>query len=246
MEIAEYEKMYKFEEKYWWWIGKGEIVKRILDRLNLNSTDILDAGCGTGFNLNYLNEYGTVIGSDFSKEALKFCKIRKHKNLVQADTEILPFKSNTFDLITALDLLEHLNDIEALKEFYRVLKPNGYLVATVPAFDFMWSKHDEALHHKRRYNKAQLKDALKSNGFIIEKISYWNFFLFLPIVAMRLIKRSVKSEEIETDAKRLPNIVNAFLTSLLKIEEHLISRVNLPVGISLVCVGKANKMEAIK
>lgn len=246
MEIAEYEKMYKFEEKYWWWVGKGEIVKRILDRLNLNSTNILDAGCGTGFNLNYLNDYGNVIGSDFSKEALKFCKIRKHKNLVQADAEILPFKSNKFDLITVLDLLEHLNDREALKEFYRVLKPNGYLIATVPAFNFMWSKHDEALHHKRRYNKAQLKDALKSNGFIIEKISYWNFFLFLPIVAMRLIKRSVKSEEIETDVKRLPNIVNAFLTSLLKIEEYLILRVNLPVGISLVCVGKVNKMEAIK
>jgi len=127
-----------------------------------------------------------------------------------------------------------------------MLKPNGYLIATVPAFNFMWSKHDEALHHKRRYNKAQLKDALKSNGFIIEKISYWNFFLFLPIVAMRLIKRSVKSEEIETDVKRLPNIVNAFLTTLLKIEEFLISRVNLPVGISLVCVGKVNKTEAIK
>ena len=246
MEVAEYEKMYKFEEDYWWWIGKREIVKGIINRLNSDFRTVLDVGCGTGLNLNYLKHYGTVIGLDFSKEALNFCKLRAAENLIQADAEKVPFKDDTFDLIIALDLLEHLDDRDVLKEFYRVLNPNAYLIATVPAFNFMWSKHDEALHHKRRYNKAQLKDALKSNGFIIEKISYWNFFLFLPIVAMRLIKRSVKSEEIETDAKRLPNIVNAFLTSLLKIEEYLILRVNLPVGISLVCVGKVNKMEEIK
>ena len=246
MEVAEYEKMYKFEEGYWWWIGKREIVKGIINRLNSDFRTVLDVGCGTGLNLIYLKHYGTVIGLDLSKEALNFCKLRAAENLIQADAEKVPFKDDTFDLIIALDLLEHLDDRDVLKEFYRVLNPNAYLIATVPAFNFMWSKHDEALHHKRRYNKAQLKDALKSNGFIIEKISYWNFFLFLPIVAMRLIKRSVKSEEIETDAKRLPNIVNAFLTSLLKIEEYLILRVNLPVGISLVCVGKVNKMEEIK
>ena len=74
MEIAEYEKMYKFEEKYWWWVGKREIVKGILDRLNLNSTNILDIGCGTGFNMNYLKDYGKIVGLDFSKEALNFCR----------------------------------------------------------------------------------------------------------------------------------------------------------------------------
>lgn len=243
MEIAEYEKMYKFEEKYWWWVGKREVVKSILNRLNFNSTNILDTGCGTSFNLNYLKDYGKVIGLDFSKDALNFCKMRGNKNLIQANAEKLPLKEDAFNLITALDLLEHLDDNKTLKEFYRVLKPNGYLIITIPAFEFLWSNHDEALHHKRRYNKGQLRDALESNGFIVEKISYWNFFLFLPIVIMRLIKKNIhiKYQEITTDVKELPNIVNEFLTLLLKIESYLILHVNLPIGISLVCVGKVGK-----
>lgn len=247
MEIAEYEKMYKFEEKYWWWVGKREIVKDILDRLNLNSTNILDTGCGTGFNLNYLKDYGNVVGLDFSKDALNFCKMRGNKNLVQANAEQVPFKGDMFDLIVTLDLLEHLDDNKTLKEFYMALKSTGYLIVTVPAFEFLWSEHDEALHHKRRYNKAQLRDILELNGFIIENISYWNFFLFLPIVAMRLIKRRMKSEEIETDVKELPPIINRFLASILRIENHIISHsVNLPFGVSIVCVCKKSEGNDVK
>jgi SAM-dependent methyltransferase len=247
MEIAEYEKMYKFEEKYWWWVGKREIVKGILDRLNLNSTNILDIGCGTGFNMNYLKDYGKIVGLDFSKEALNFCKMRGNKNLVQANAEKVPFKGDMFDLIITLDLLEHLDDNKILKEFYRALKPTGYLIVTVPAFEFLWSEHDEALHHKRRYNKSQLREILTSNGFITENISYWNFFLFLPIVAMRLIKRRMKSEEIETDVKELPNIVNMFLASVLSIEGRIISHgVNLPFGVSIVCVCKKSEGNEVK
>ena len=238
MEVAEYEKMYKFEEGYWWWIGKREIVKCILNRLNLNFTNILDAGCGTGLNLNYLKHYGSVIGLDFSKEALNFCKLRENKNLIQADAEKVPFKEDTFDLITALDLLEHLDDGNVLKEFYRVLKPNAYLIITVPAFKFLWSKHDEALHHKRRYNKGQLKDILEQNGLILKKITYWDFFLFLPIVVLRLAKKkAMKKQEVKTDVERLPNFVNRFFTSVLKVESHPISHdVNLSFGTSIVCI----------
>jgi len=249
MEIAEYEKMYKFEENYWWWVGKREIVKGILDRLNLNSTNILDTGCGTGFNLNYLKDYGKVIGLDFSKDALNFCKMRGNKNLVQANAEKVPFKGDMFDLIITLDLLEHLDDNKTLKEFYRALKPTGYLIVTVPAFGFLWSEHDVALHHKRRYNKAQLRDILESNGFIIENIRYWNIFLFLPIVIMRLIKKNIhiKYQEITTDVKELPNIVNRFLTSILRIEDHIISHgVNLPFGVSILCVCKKSEGNEVK
>lgn len=152
-----------------------------------------------------------------------------------------------FDLIITLDLLEHLDDNKILKEFYRALKPTGYLIVTVPAFEFLWSEHDEALHHKRRYNKSHLREILKSNGFITEKISYWNFFLFLPIVAMRLIKRGMRSEEIETDVKELPNIVNRFLASVLSIEGRIISYgVNLPFGVSILCVCKKSEGNEVK
>lgn len=241
MEVVEYEKMYKFEEKYWWWIGKREIVKSILVKLKLNSTNILDVGCGTGFNLTYLEKYGNVIGLDFSENALNFCKLRKNKNLIQANAENIPFKNDVFSLIIILDLLEHLNDNKTLKELHRILKTDGYLIITVPAFKFLCSKHDKALHHKRRYNKLQLKNVLESNNFVIKNISYWNFFLFLPIVITRLIKKNIhiKYQEITTDVKKLPNIVNKFLTSILWVENYILSHgINLPFGISIVCVCK--------
>ena len=241
MEIAEYEKMYQFEERYWWWVGRRRIITGILNKLNLDSATILDVGCGTGINLNHLSRYGAVIGLDSSKDAIKFCRMRGSKNVIQADAERLPFKDSIFDLITALDLLEHLNDNKALKGFYRVLKPSGYLVLTVPAFNFMWSKHDEAVHHKRRYTKRQLKDILEANSFIIEKVSYWNFFLFIPIVAMRLVKRSWKKQEIKTDVAELPGMVNRLLASILRIESYLIQHVNLLIGVSLVCIVRVHK-----
>lgn len=248
MEVAEYEKMYKFEEGYWWWIGKREIVKGIVNRLNSDFRTILDAGCGTGLNLIYLKHYGNVIGLDFSKEALNFCKLRAGENLIQADAEKVPFKDDTFDLIIALDLLEHLDDWDVLKEFYRVLNPNAYLIVTVPAFTFLWSKHDEALHHKRRYNKDQFGGILKQNGFILKKITYWNFFLFLPIVMMRLIKKkTMKKQEVKTDVEALPNIVNSLFASVLKLESHLISHdVNLPFGTSIVCICKKRGENEVK
>lgn len=235
--------MAEFEETYWWWVGKRNIVKSILNRLNLDHSNILDGGCGTGFNLKYLKDYGDITGLDISRDALNFCKKRENKKLVQADAENLPFKDGVFDILTSLDCLEHLDDNRCIKEYFRVLKPDGYLIVTVPAFMFLWSKHDEALHHKRRYNKDQLKNLLESNGFKVIKLSYWNFFLFFPIAAIRLVKKWVANgdDEVETDVQELPNIVNSFLISVLKFESSIISLTNLPIGVSLICVGKPDK-----
>lgn len=241
MEIMEYEKMYQFEGKYWWWVGRRKVIKGILDQLRLNSASILDVGCGTGINLNYLSRYGGVIGLDSSMEAINFCRMRGNENAAQADAEKLSFEDSTFDLVTAFDLLEHLDDEKALAGFCKVLKTNGHLMISVPAFNFMWSKHDEAVHHKRRYTKNQLKKLLEANGFIIEKMSYWNCFLFLPIVLMRLVKRGRKNQEIKTDVAEVPGFINSILTMVLKIEAYLIRHVNLPVGVSLVCLARAQK-----
>jgi SAM-dependent methyltransferase len=183
MDVAEYRKMYELEGKYWWWVGRRRILRTILNKLSLGSIVILDVGCGTGANLSCLRDYGTVTGVDISESAIDFCKKRGFNNVVQGDAEKLDFEDNTFDLITALDLLEHLDDNRALGEFHRVLKPAGYLVVTAPAFDFLWSQHNEALHHKRRYTRGGLRNVLESHGFVIEKLSCWNTFLFLPILA---------------------------------------------------------------
>jgi len=242
MEIAEYRKMYELEGKYWWWVGRRLIFRNILGKLNMGRTTvILDVGCGTGINLDWLKEYGSVTGLDISKYALDFCKRRGHNTVIQGDAESLPFPSNRFDIMMALDILEHLDDDKALEEFHRVLKPNGYLVLNVPAFNSLWSRHDEALHHKRRYNKAQLTDIIESKHFRIKRLSYWNFFLFLPVAMARLMSQHRKNREIRTDLEELPNVVNDFLAMILRIESHLLQRINLPVGVSLMCVAKADK-----
>ncbi len=242
MELEEYEKMYRFEENYWWWAGKRKIVKRILESLKPDCDRILDIGCGTGANLEYLGDYGMVVGLDFSREALDFSKMREHENLVQGDAERLPFRDDSFDLITGLDIIEHIDDGRASRGFVEALKNNGLLLLTVPAYSFLWSKHDEALHHRRRYSKNQLRRVLEENGFTIEKMSYWNSFLFIPVAVTRLVKRYViRSREVKTDVGELPSIINGLLTFIMTVESCLIRRIDLPFGVSIVCLARVTK-----
>ena len=241
MELAEYEKLYRLEENYWWWVGKRRIVKSILDKSKLDSGLVLDVGCGTGANFKHPTEHKQVISLDSSNDALNFCKMRGVQNLIQGDAENLPFKDDVFDLVTACDLLEHVDDNKTMTGFYRVLKPNGSLAVTVPAFRFLWSKHDQALGHRRRYNRSQLSAIIEANGFTIQKISYWNFFLFIPIGARRLSNRIVNRQKVESDVKKLPSIINGFLSAILRIESYIITNLNLPFGISLVCIAKVKK-----
>lgn len=233
--------MYRLEEKYWWWVGRRKIIASIVDKLNLKPVKSLDAGCGTGINLGYLSSFEASFGFDYSKYALQFCKRRGHNNIIQADAERLPFKDNSFDVITAFDLLEHVDDTKALREFYRVIKPNGYLILTVPAFNFIWSNHDEAVHHKRRYSKNELKSIIEFNKFGVFKMSYWNYLLFLPVAFSRLIKKIIKNKQVKTDTIELPAFVNRLLILILDVESYLIRYFNLPVGVSLVCVAQVEK-----
>ncbi len=229
------------EERYWWWVGRRKIITALSNKLKLNSANMLDAGCGTGINLSYFKHFGTSFGFDFSQHALKFCKQRGHNNILQADAEKLPFENNSFDLITAFDLLEHLDDKRAVAEFCRVIRPNGHLILTVPAFNFMWSRHDEAVHHKRRYSKNELLSVIKSNNFTVLKISYWNSFLFLPIVIVRLAKKIINDKNIKTDVVAFPAFINSFLIFLLDIESFLMKYINLPFGVSLLCLAQVDK-----
>ena len=235
MEISEYSKMYQFEQKYWWWVGKRLIVDNQIKKLS-NTSRILEVGCGTGANLKSISKYGDVTGIDFSKNALDYCKKQTHASLILADAEKLPINDETFDLIVALDVIEHLNDENALSEFYRILKPNGFLIITVPAFKFLWSNHDKVLHHLRRYRKNELENILETK-FSIHIISYWNLILFIPIASIRMFNKVIKTNENESDVKKLPALINHTLIQLIKFENFLIShKINLPYGVSLVSV----------
>jgi len=238
MEIAEYKKQYELEGKYWWWVGRRGLIIDQLTRSVQKPVNLLDIGCGTGSNLSSLENYGYAVGLDFSQHALSLCKNRGNGRVIQADAQKLPFHNQTFNVVTALDILEHVeNDAQAAREIFRVLKPGGQLILTVPALPFLWSRHDEAMGHQRRYTRQQLIRLLNSNGLIVSRISYWNFLLFLPVMIMRQAKKLNRHGEPKSDPENLPNIINGFLLLLLRIENALfLCGINLPIGVSLICI----------
>ena len=138
----------------------------------------------------------------------------------------------------ALDIIEHIDeDLSAVKELNRILKPGGRLILTVPAFQFLWTNHDLALHHKRRYTRSGILSILRLGGFENEKATYWNFFLFLPVATIRLLKRFHPSaDEMQTDLAEMPFHLNRLLQELIGIENWIIEQIDLPVGISVMCI----------
>lgn len=242
MNLLEYEKMYQSEESNWWYTGRRDLIMKAVRKFRDTSEDksmqILDAGCGTGINLRYLKAYGKAYGLDISKEALKFSRIRGPSPLICGSLDKLPLKSKQFDLIVALDVIEHIQDDQAaVRELNRILRPGGCLILTVPAFQLLWSNHDLAVHHKRRYTRSELCDILRLGGFEIKRATYWNFFLFLPVVAMRMLKRATLcKQENKTDLIELPASLNQIFYGLLKVENIILDWLELPLGVSVMCI----------
>ncbi len=244
MEEVEYEKMYALENSYWWFQGRKHIIFSLLKKYNLLKTSesqrVIDLGCGTGLILAELNNFTFSLGVDFSMSALSFCRQRGLKNLICADVNYIPFTDSCCDLVFALDLLEHIpDDTRVLKEIWRICRPGGMLLLTVPAHQFLWSEHDEALHHYRRYSMSQFYQLILSAGFIPLKFSYCISFLFLLIVVFRKLQKIIKSPtKPRTHLIILPKLVNSFLIWLLKLEAKLIRFINFPFGVSILVVAQ--------
>jgi 2-polyprenyl-3-methyl-5-hydroxy-6-metoxy-1,4-benzoquinol methylase len=243
-----YSEMYRQEEYYWWHVGKRKIVKTLLKKYNLLENPlarILDVGCGTGMILKEISSQGEVWGLDNDEQALKFCRKRGLRFLKKANLQQkLPFEDQSFDVILCLDVLEHLkNEDLSISEFRRLLKPKGMLVITVPAYPALWSYWDEISGHQRRYSPKTLVDLLKRNNFQVTKLSYFNFFVFLPVVLIRIFKsilgKKAKSRgDYTSDFIELPVFLNNFLLFLAEIERAAIIKINIPAGLSLVCLGR--------
>ena len=207
---------------------------------------VLDAGCGTGIMLGWLERYSkgrTVYGIDFSREALGFSRLRGHKKLVQGDISNLPFPSDSFHLITCFDVLPHIpfdNALTALSELHRVLVPGGLLYIRVPANQWLWSGHDRALDIYHRYSIQELKNKLLETGFIVSRSTYVNTILFPLAIIIRLYKK-FNIWNVGSDVKSLPNglaWLNHIFLLVLKIEAWYLKKPwrRFPQGLSVICL----------
>ena len=245
MNDCEYEQMYQLEAFYWWFVARRKLIHDVVaDGHNFpQDATILDIGCGTGLNNELLSEFGQVWGTDRSEHALNFSRKRGIENLVLSNAEDLQFADESFNLVTALDVLEHVDDdLQALSEIWRVTKADGLFVITVPAYGFLWSEHDEALHHRRRYTAHELRNKLTNAGFEVDRSTYFISLLFFPILFMRIAQNlGKKSLRPKTSHVVLPKWMNSLLIKILDLERLYLKWSNLPFGVSIVCTARKPK-----
>jgi SAM-dependent methyltransferase len=243
MEGELYDAIHRVERHHWWYVGRRSIVFDWVTRLaaNYDRPRVLDLGCGTGYNLDELARRGlTGVGADLSAQAVRFCGDRGLTMVVQADAAVPPFLDGSFDLILALDVIEHIQDDRmALSAIYRALRPGGRLVVFTPAFQFLWSVQDRVSHHYRRYTAPELRAKLEAAGFSVEKLSYANTLLFPVVWLGRLmIKWTGRSESIADENGLHPGWANGVLGRLFSAERRLLTVVDLPFGVSLLAVAR--------
>lgn len=247
MQKHEYARIAERESFYFWNVGRREILREVLSRylVQSRSLEILDLGCGPGGNFSVLAEFGSVTGLDVSPEALKFAGKYNFTKLVLGDGKNLPFKDNSYDLVTSLDVLEHLEDDQkVMQEAWRVLKPGGFFLVSVPAHPWLWSDHDEAMRHKRRYSQKEILSKLQKVGFDIMEKSHF-VIIAVPINFFRKIKDRIlqkvfsgKQRVVDTYDVEFSKAVNGLLLFWLRIEKFIIRFISLPLGTSMFVIAK--------
>ena len=228
------------DEHHWWYRGRRRVIRAELDRLPLPpGARVLDAGCGSGRTLQELVDYGDVSGIELNTEAAALARGRALGDVEVGRLEELPWEDGTFDLITCLDVIEHVpDDTAALAELLRVCRPGGWLLVTVPAYQALWSRHDEANHHYRRYSRAALRAAAGAAGWQLERMSSFNSLLLAPAAAVRLAQRRLGTHNGYTNDLDLgPAWLNDVLERPLALEASWLARGRtLPAGLSLLAV----------
>jgi SAM-dependent methyltransferase len=237
----EYElQTHRAEDRHWWYQGRRTVLECAIERLGLPAhAQILDAGCGSGRNMVELARLGTVTGVELSGTSVQLARERYAGEVVEGSVMDMPFDDANFDLTVSLDVIEHLeDDIGALRELRRVTKPGGALLVTVPAYQWLWSGHDEINHHHRRYNRRTLLSAAQSGGWELE--SFTNFSsLTLPVaILLRALERFMPSTtKSSLDLWVPPAPLNWALRQPLNLEARVIGRGgSIPAGLSLLAV----------
>ncbi len=234
--------MYRAEDTHWWYRGMEAITRQVIERHypRGGALRILDAGCGTGAAMGYLADYGTVTGIDYSDVALGYCRLRKRERLAQGSVMSLPYPDAQFDLVTSFDVICQFgvtDDDLALREFARVLVPDGRLLLRLPGAKWLRGQHDVAADVEWRYNKPELKLKLPANGFVVEHISYANMLLFPIAAAKRLSERFFPLQH-GSDLTVGTGVFNRPLSAVLALEAPLIARIGVPYGLTIVALAR--------
>lgn len=242
MEIAQYYEMYNTEEHHWWFRARRKIIHETLKLFCTNKKErALDIGCGTGFNAAILENFASeVSGLDFSDTALELAR-KLSPRIILIKGDFLEFKpAQKYNIITLLDVLEHIeDDAAALRRIEDILEPGGVALITVPAFSFLWTEHDNLLHHKRRYTKKELINLIRSGTNLdIKKISYFNTLMFAPILAFRFVRKIFNLGEGESDFFMPQKPINYAFEKIFSLEAPALRWINFPFGVSIICALK--------
>ena len=240
MNLEEFQRLSDLERGYWWHRGRRAIIRRLLNRPQSPDAGwVVDVGCGTGGNRSVLERVGAVVSVDPSGAALALARATGCVRTLQAVADALPFGSGTMTRVAMLDVIEHIDDEAAvLAECIRVLRPHGQLLLTVPAYQWLWSGHDEALGHRRRYVRREVITKLRAAGFDVVFCSYVITFVFPLLAAYRLVERALRHRHASSYVP-VPRGVDTVLTALLRLEGWLVQHgVRLPFGTSIAALAQ--------
>jgi SAM-dependent methyltransferase len=245
VDIRGYEQFERLENEHWWLRGRRSLFFHLLDGLLPRNGPVnsLDVGCGYGGMVRELQRYGPASGVDIFPGAVEYCRRRGLENVQEASAYALPAPDGNFDVVTFFDCLEHLDDdVAALRESHRVLRPGGFVVISSPAYNFLWTNNDEMAHHKRRYTLGELRSKLEVTGFELRKATYFNVMLFpliVPVLLLRRLKERLfpKPDDATTNLTHsLPRPINELLFRVFSSERFVLRRVSMPVGHSVFAV----------
>ena len=235
-----YLQLAEVESSHWWYRGRRAILADVIAGLELpDDASIFEIGCGSGGNLGMLMEHGTVRAMELDDTARAIAETRYGDRVEIAPgacPDAIAFRGRRFDLICMFDVLEHVaEDRETLQVLRAHLAPGGRLLISVPAYQWLWGVHDDFLHHQRRYTAARLRKLAGATGYRVARLSYFNTLLFPLAAAARLKDRLLRPRH-DSGHAIPPGAVNAAMAAIFGFERHLLARISLPFGVSLLTV----------